>query len=109
MAASTRGGSRQFLRIERRCAGQEFVKQHAEAVNVRARVDVQPAHLGLFGTHVGGCPDELMQVGVDGRVGQAPFDGLGDAEIDDLLKNAGDVRVIHSRQRLALRLEPRQD
>ena len=74
----------QFLRIERRAAGQQFVEQHAQAVDVAARVNVQPAHLRLLRTHVGRRADELLQLREDRLVRQPPFGGLGDAEINHL-------------------------
>ena len=54
-------GRHQLLRIERRAAGQQFVEQHAQAVDVAARVDVQPAHLRLLRAHVSRRADELVQ------------------------------------------------
>ena len=38
---SSRPACEQFLRVERRLAGEQFVEQHAQAVDVAARVDVQ--------------------------------------------------------------------
>src|SRR5713226_8939189 len=75
----------QGFRVEWGRAGQKFVEQHAQAVDVTARVDVQAAHFGLLRTHVGGRADELLEGGEDGLVGQAlAGGGLGDAEINDL-------------------------
>jgi hypothetical protein len=45
-----------FLAIKRGLAGQQFVREHAKAVNVAARVDVQAAHLSLFRADVSGVP-----------------------------------------------------
>ena len=64
--------------------GQQFVEQHAQAVDVAARVDVQPAHLRLLRTHVSRRADELVQLRVNRRVRQPAFRRLGDAEIDHL-------------------------
>ena len=74
----------QFLGIKRRAAGQQFVEQHPEAVDVAARINVQPAHLRLLRTHVGRRADELVQLRVNGVVRQATFRRLGDAEINHL-------------------------
>ena len=74
----------QHFRVKRRPAGEQFVKQHAQAVNVAARVNVQPAHLRLLRTHVGRRADELFVGGEKRLVGQFAFDGLGDAEINHL-------------------------
>ena len=74
----------QFLRIERRAARQQFVEQHAQAVDVAARVDVQPAHLRLFRTHVRRRADELLQLRVNRLVRQPSFRRLGNAEINHL-------------------------
>ncbi len=74
----------QFLRIEGRAAGQQLIEQHAQAVDVAARVNVQPAHLRLLGAHVGRRADELVQLRIDRRVGQPALGRLGDAEINHL-------------------------
>jgi hypothetical protein len=42
-------------------AGEQFVEQHAQAVDVAAGVDVQAAHLGLLRAHVGRRADELVR------------------------------------------------
>ena len=74
----------QFLRIKGRPAREQFVEQHAQAVNVAARINVQPAHLRLFRAHVGRRANELMQLRVDRVVRQPAFGRLGDAEINHL-------------------------
>ena len=51
----------QFLRVEWRPAGEQFVKQDAERVDVRARIDIQAAHLRLLGTHIGGRAHKLRK------------------------------------------------
>ena len=44
-----------------------------------------PLNLGLFGTHVGGRADELLEGGKEGLVRQTlAAGGLGDAKINDL-------------------------
>jgi len=66
-------------------AGQQFIKQHAEAVDVAARVNVQSAQPRLFGAHVGGSADELFEGGEEGFVGEPLIGrGLGDTEVNDL-------------------------
>jgi hypothetical protein len=50
----------------------------------RARVDVQPAHLGLFRTHVQRCAHHLRELRVNRPLGQVLGDRLGHAEVDDL-------------------------
>ena len=77
-------GLDEFLRIERRFAGEQFVEQHAEAVNIGAGVDIQPAHFSLFRADVGGRADEFIKLGVNSLVGQPAFGGLGDAEVNHL-------------------------
>jgi hypothetical protein len=47
--------------IEGCFAGQQFIKQHAQTVNIAARVNVQPAHLRLLRTHVGRGANELFE------------------------------------------------
>ena len=51
-------------------ARQQFVEQHAERVDVAARVDVQAAHLRLLRTHVGRRADELLELREERLVGQ---------------------------------------
>ncbi len=77
-------GSEQFLLIERRAAREQFVEQHAQAVDVAARVNVQAGHHRLLGTHVGRCADELLEGGEERLVGQPSLRGLGDAEVNHL-------------------------
>jgi len=45
----------------RQLAGEQFVEQHAERVDVAAGVNVVTAHRCLFRTHVGQCAEELME------------------------------------------------
>ncbi len=74
----------QLLRIKRRAARQQFIKQHAQAVNVAARINIKPAHLRLLGAHIRRCPDEMMQLRVNGRFGKTALRRLGDAEVNHL-------------------------
>jgi len=46
-------------------------QQDAQAVNVAARINIQPAHLRLLGTHIRRRPDELLQLRVNRRIGQS--------------------------------------
>ena len=70
--------------VKRRFAGEHFVEQHAKAVDVRASVNIQSAHLGLLGAHVGGRAHEGLELGEEGLVRQTLIHGLGDAEVNDL-------------------------
>jgi hypothetical protein len=84
LAHRVEAGGHQLLRVERRAPGQEFVEHHAQAVDVTARVNVQPAHLRLLRTHGGRRANELMQLCINRRVGQATFGCFRDAEINHL-------------------------
>jgi len=44
----------QFLLIQRRLAGEQFVEQHAERVDIGACVNLEGGQRGLLRTHVGG-------------------------------------------------------
>ena len=72
------------LGVERSVTRQKFIEEYAQAVDVAARVDIQPAHLRLFRAHVSGRADELVQFRIDSAVGQAALRGFGDAEVNDL-------------------------
>ena len=63
-------GREKPLCVERRLAGQQFVEQHAQTVDVAARIDVQPAHFRLLRAHVSRRADELFEGGEDRFVGQ---------------------------------------
>ena len=69
---------------EGRHARQQLVEQHAQRVDVRPRVDVQAAHLGLLGAHVLRRADHLGVAGEERLLGEPLVGGLGDAEVDDL-------------------------
>ena len=79
----TRG--KQVLRVEGRLAREQLVEQHAQAVDVRPRINIQAAHPGLLRTHISGRPNELLERGEQGLVRQ-PLVGrrLGDAKINHL-------------------------
>ena len=69
---------------ERRRPGHQLIEQHAQAVEVASRVDVEPAHVGLLGTHVGRCPDERMKSSARrGLLTETSLERLGDPEVDD--------------------------
>ena len=77
-------GLHQFLAVEGRFAGQDFIKQYTQAVDVAARINIQPTHLCLLGAHIRWRAHELVESGEDGFVGQSLFDGFGYAEINHL-------------------------
>ena len=75
--------TQQHLRIERRLSCQQFIEQHAQAVDVSAGVEIEAAHLGLFRTHVGRRAEELLERGEQRFVRELLIaGGLGDAEVD---------------------------
>ena len=74
----------QLAFLERRRAGQEFVQEHAQRVNVRPRVDVERSHLGLLGAHVLERAHGHSQLGEHRLFRQPVVDRLGDAEVDHL-------------------------
>jgi hypothetical protein len=84
LAHGVDAGGHQFLCVERRAPDQEFVEQHPEAVDVAARINVQPAHLRLLRAHVRWRANELLKLGMDRFVGQLSLGGFGDAEVDHL-------------------------
>ena len=71
------------LFVKRRRAGEQLVQQHAQRIDVAARIDIQAAQLRLLGTHVHRRPDHLAVAGVDRLVGQVVMQGLGHAKVDD--------------------------
>ena len=72
----------QRLLAERRGAGEQFIKQHTQRINVAARVDIQAAHLRLFGAHVQRRADHLCELGEQRPLTQFLIERLGDAEVD---------------------------
>jgi hypothetical protein len=70
--------------VERLGAGQQFVEQHAERIDVGARVDVEPRHLRLLGRHVLGRAEDLRVLREQRLLGQLGAGRLGDAEVDHL-------------------------
>ena len=78
-------GLEQFLGVERCSAGEQFIKQHAQAVNVAARIDIEAGYFRLLRTHVSRCADELLERREDCLISQALVGGgFGDAKIDNL-------------------------
>jgi hypothetical protein len=66
-------------------SGQQLVEQHAERIDVAARVDIQAAHLGLFGRHVERGPDHLLEPGEERQIREPlGLDGFGHTKVDDL-------------------------
>jgi len=64
-------------------AGEKFVQDDREGINVRARVNVRNIGVGLFGTHVRGRADEISGARDLGGKRISSADGFGNAEIDD--------------------------
>src|SRR5262249_51499804 len=76
---------KQFSRIKRRLAGQQFVEQHSKRIDVTARVNVQCVHLCLLRTHVSGRANELLERGKEGLLGQAlATGGFGNSKVNHL-------------------------
>ncbi len=71
-----------FFRIEWRRSGEELVEEDAEGVDIGAGVHVEAA-IGLFGAHVFGGAEELVEFGEEGFIGEPVLHGFGDAEVDD--------------------------
>ena len=72
----------QRLLVEGRLAHHQFIEQHAQAVDVRARVDVHAVGAGLLRTHVRRRADHLPVLGEERLLGQPLVERLGDAEVD---------------------------
>jgi hypothetical protein len=77
-------GRQECLCLEGRLAREQLVEQHAQAVDVAARINVQARHLRLLRRHVGRRADELVQLRIDRVVGESSFRRLGDTEVNDL-------------------------
>ena len=73
----------EFLRAERRGAGQQFVQQDAQRIDVAAGIHVDAAELRLFGAHVERRSDQRLKTGVHRAVGQVGPERFGDAKVDD--------------------------
>ena len=69
--------------VERLGPRQQLVEQHAERVDVGARVDVEPGLLGLLGRHVVGRADHLLIAREQRLLRELRVGRLRDAEVDD--------------------------
>ena len=65
-------------------AGQQFVEQYGQRVDIGPYVDFGRAELRLFGAHVGRCADDVRVAGEERLLRQSLVGGLGDAEVDHL-------------------------
>ena len=72
------------LLVERGRAGQQFVEEYAERVDVRASVHVEVTHPGLLGRHVQRRTDHLRDAGEQRLLRQHLPQRLGHAEVDHL-------------------------
>ena len=70
--------------VERRLPHQQFIQQHPQAVDVRTRIDVDAAELGLLRAHVRRRPDQSMEPSDERLVRQRLPRGLRDPEVDHL-------------------------
>ena len=77
-------GLEQFPGIEGRLSGEQFVEQHAQRIEVAARIHVPAVEGGLFWTHVRGRAQDGAQFGQCSVRRERGLGGLGDAEVDDL-------------------------
>ena len=62
----------ELLAVERRAAGEQLVEQHAQRIDVAARVDVQAAAFRLLGAHVERRADHLAVAGEHRLARSAP-------------------------------------
>ncbi len=70
--------------VQRSLTGKQFVEKHSQRIDIASRVDSQPAHLSLLGTHVSGRTDHLAIRGINRFLGQVLAESLRNAEVDDL-------------------------
>ena len=71
-------------RVERQCADQKFVKDHAERVDVGTGIHIETGHLCLLRAHVLRCPDReagLRQALAAKRVDLLGLAGLKQAPV----------------------------
>ena len=76
--------ARERVLLDGRVAGEQFVEQHAEGVDVAARVDVQRGQLRLLGRHVERRADHLLELRIDRLLDEPPLRRLRHAEINHL-------------------------
>ena len=67
--------------VERKTAGQDFVCDHAERIDIGTRIYLRRVAGGLLGRHVGNCPDDLADIGLECRDRDIGFGELCDAEV----------------------------
>ncbi len=72
------------LQIVRQPAGEEFVRDHAQRVDIAARVQVAGVAADLLGAHVRHGADKLSDVCLKRRLLDVGVGGPGDAEVQDL-------------------------
>ena len=72
------------LLLQRRRAGQQFVEQHAQRIDVRPRVHVEVVELRLLGRHVERRAQHRLVGRVQRPLGQRLVHRLGQPEVDDL-------------------------
>ena len=73
----------QLAGVRRCAAGQKFIQQDAQRIDVAAGVDVELVEAGLLGTHVFERADDLAVLGEHRAFGEPLRGGLGHAEVDD--------------------------
>ena len=74
----------QVFAAQRRCASQQFVEKHAQAVDVAAGVDVELVQLSLLRGHVFEGPNHGAEAGEEGALSQLLAHGFGYAEVNHL-------------------------
>ena len=77
-------GFHEVSALKRRVAGEQFVKQYAEGVNIAARVQIYAGQPCLLRTHISRCADKLPHRRVNRLVRQPLLGCLGNSEIDHL-------------------------
>src|SRR5436190_21907845 len=58
-----------FLAVVGKAAGEQLIDNHAERINIAARIKFQRVSNNLLGTHVSERADELSDVGLHRRLG----------------------------------------
>ena len=69
---------------KRRRSRQEFIKQYSQRENVATRIHVGGAQAGLFRAHIQWSADQGSNARMDGTIREAPVQGFGHSEVDDL-------------------------
>ena len=77
-------GHQQLFTIEGGPTDQQFVEQHAQAVDVAARVNVEPAHFRLLGANISWRADELLEMRIDRLIREDTLHRLGNPKINHL-------------------------